>query len=60
MDRQNIEKVREFVAKYLSGETLAKFDFIWVGNNPERALIIADLKEKQSSFKQTDSIEQIN
>lgn len=46
-DEHEIEKVRNFIADNLSGETLAKFDFAWTNNNPEKALIIGQLQEKR-------------
>ncbi len=40
-----VEKVRDFVKKYLGGENLAIFDSIWIGNDDERALIVGELDE---------------
>ena len=43
-DEKEIYKVREFISTYLSGEILAKFDYAWINNNPERAMIVEELK----------------
>ena len=59
-DEQQIKKVRKFIANNLSGETLAKFDFIWVGKNPERAMIIAELamelEEEENSYPTSEEL----
>jgi hypothetical protein len=46
---KDIAKVREFISNNLSGETLAKFDFVWANNDPERLMILNDLMSGKSS-----------
>ena len=55
-NEQEVEKIRHFISKYLSGEMVAKFDFIWVNKDPERAMIIGELKEKQKDIQPENNI----
>jgi len=52
---QEIGKVREFVARHLSGETLAKFDYAWINRDPERAMIIGELQKEQKDIVPTNN-----
>ena len=38
-----VEVVREFIGKYLGGENLAIFDSLWIEDDEERAMKIAEL-----------------
>ena len=43
--------VREFIKDNLGKEQLATFDTLWIGNNPERAMIIGELRENKNNEK---------
>jgi len=43
------------VARHLSGETLAKFDYAWVNRDPERAMIIGELQKEQKDIVPTNN-----
>lgn len=44
VDEKNVGKVRRFIEKNLGAENRAVFDSLWVGNNDERALQIAQMQ----------------
>ena len=43
--------VREFIKDNLGKEQLATFDTLWIGNDPERAMIIGELRENKNNEK---------
>lgn len=50
-NESQIEEVRDFIGKYLGNEILAMYDSLWVENDEERALLIAELS---GEFDETD------
>ena len=49
VDEENVQTVRKFIAKNLSAEILSAFDFKWVGDNAERAILLSGQKIKVSN-----------
>ena len=50
VDEENVQKVRKFIATYLSKELLSVFDAVWVGNDNERALILNNFKKNKNEL----------
>jgi MoxR-like ATPase len=46
VDKRDVERVREFIAKYLGVENLAIFDSVWVENNQEHAIWLDNITNK--------------
>ena len=46
-----LAKVREFIKDNLGKELLATYDTLWIGNDPERAMIIGELRENKNNEK---------
>ena len=46
-NEKQIKPVRVFVKKYLGEEVLAQFDLTWIGENDDRALLIAGIMEDE-------------
>ena len=44
-----LAKVRKFVRKNLGKELLATYDSLWISNDPERAMIIGELRENNKN-----------
>ena len=46
VDEEHVQTVRKFIAKNLSAEILSAFDYKWVGDNEERAILLSGQKIK--------------
>ena len=46
---EELPKVREFIKDNLGKELLATYDSLWIGNDPERAMIIGEFRENKKN-----------
>ena len=48
---EELPKVREFIKDSLGKELLATYDTLWIRNDPERAMIIGELRENKKEIE---------
>ena len=54
VDEENVQTIRKFIAKYLSVEILSTFDYKWVGDNEERAILLSGLNNDSKKGKSVE------